>query len=344
MIRRRSAFPLRICLSNPQEYHQQMWFLILAGILAVAGVGASSQENKNDAFVDSDHDGLSDAQEQALLTQFVPQFQISSKDCSSQPAEFESAVQKPVVAAENGTIYGQAFPRAGHSEQIELHYYDLWRKDCGKKGHDLDAEHVSALLERDEAGNWKARYWYAAAHEDTLCDASQLARADTLKAESHGPELWISSGKHAAFLGPAICASGCGADRCTDIEKLSMAKVINVGEPAAVMNGATWTASREWPLGDKMRRSDFAEARITRLDRMAPDYIEWASPKKRPAQAAILGGDAAIAGVGTAMTSADSSTGKALDTASGKTGNALIKAYRGVKKALRSSAGAMERK
>lgn len=321
-----------------------MRFLILAGILTVAGAGASGQETKNSPTVDSDHDGISDAQEQALLTQFAPQFQISSKDCSSAPAEFQSAVQTPVVAAENGTIYGQAFLRAGHTEQIELHYYDLWRKDCGQRGHPLDAEHVSALLERDDAGTWKARYWYAAAHEDTLCDASQLARAHTLNAESHGPELWISNGKHAAFLGQAICASGCGADRCTDAEKLPVSKVINVGEPAAAMNGATWSGSHEWPLGDKMRRSDFSDARVARLDRMAPDYIEWASPKKRPAQAAILGGDAAVAGVGTAMTTADSSTGKALDTASGKTGNALGKAYRGVKKALRGSVRAVEGK
>jgi hypothetical protein len=253
-------------------------------------------------------------------------------------------MQKPVVAAENGTIYGQAFPRAGYTDQIELHYYDLWRKDCGKKGHELDAEHVSALLERDDGGNWTARYWYAAAHEDTLCDASQMARAKALNAEVHGPELWISSGKHAAFLGRAICASGCGADQCANTKNLSISKVINLGEPMGVMNGATWTSSREWPLASKMRRSDFTDDRVARLDQMAPEFIEWASPKKRPAQAAILGGDAAIAGVGTAMTTADSSTSKALDKASGKTGNALVKAYRGVKKALRRSAGALEGK
>lgn len=310
----------------------------------MVSVGASGQEADRGAPVDSDHDGISDAQEQALLTQFTPQFQISSKDCSSEPAEFQSAIQKPVVAAENGTIYGQAFPRAGHPEQIELHYYDLWREDCGQRGHHLDAEHVSALLERDDAGAWKARYWYAAAHEDTLCDASQMAHARALNAETHGPELWISSGKHAAFLGRAICASGCGADRCADTEKLPVVKVVNVGEPTALMNGAVWADSREWPLSDKMRRSDFSDVRIARIDSMAPDYIGWASPKKRPAQAAILGGDDAIAGVSTAMTTADSSTGKALDTASGKTGNALGRAYRGVKKALRGSVRAVEGK
>jgi hypothetical protein len=77
---------------------------------------------------------------------------------------------------------------------------------------------------------------------------------------------------------------------------------------------------------------------------MPANDIAWASPKKRPAQAAILGGDTAIAGVGTTLTTADTDTGDALDTASDKTGNALGKAYRGVKKALQSSVHAVEGK
>jgi hypothetical protein len=276
---------------------------------------------------------------------------ISRNDCSSQPAEFEPSVLKPVVAAENSTIYGQAFPRGGHTEQVELHYYDLWRKDCGQRGHNLDAEHVSALLERDSAGSWKARYWYAAAHEDTLCDASQIARANVLDAETHGPAIWISSGKHAAFLEQKICSSGCGADRCGNEEPVSISNLINVGEASAPMNGAIWAGSPEWPLGGKLRRSDFADARLTRAKRVPTGDVVWANPGKRPAQAAILGGDDAIAGVGTgmratdgALSTADGHTDAALNTASGKTGNALTRAYRGVKKALRGSVRAVERK
>jgi len=110
------------------------------------------------------------------------------------------------------------------------------------------------------------------------------------------------------------------------------------------MNGASWASSPEWPLADKLRRSDFGDARIARLDRMGPEDIAWASPKKRPAQAAILGGDDAIAIVGMALTTADVDTDQALDTATGKTGSALGRAYRGVKKALRGSVRAVEGK
>ena len=78
-----------------------------------------------------------------------------------------------MVQEENGTIYGQAFPRAGNPNQVELHYYHLWRVDCGEMGHNLDTEHVSALLGRGQTSKWKALYWYAAAHEETVCDASR---------------------------------------------------------------------------------------------------------------------------------------------------------------------------
>src|ERR1700742_3254288 len=117
---------------------------------------------------DSDFDGISDSVENELLTRFAPQFMVSPDDCSKAPALFVPSRSKPVVEDDNGTIYGQAFPRGN---QVELHYYHLWRRDCGEMGHDLDAEHVSALLQYDRnLGQWRALYWYAAAHEDTICD------------------------------------------------------------------------------------------------------------------------------------------------------------------------------
>src|SRR5579862_9354229 len=210
---------------------------------------------------DSDRDGLSDALEDALLSQFTPQFFVSSQDCSVLPAEFVPLVAKPIVQSDNGTIYGQAFPLPGHSGQVELHFYHLWRTDCGEMGHNLDAEHVSAIVIGDDAGKWKALYWYAAAHEDTVCDRSQIARAVTVGAEDRGPRIWISRGKHASFLSDILCASGCGGDDCGKMQTLAISAVINVGEPSASMNGANWVDDPHWPLATKMRRDDFTDAR-----------------------------------------------------------------------------------
>ena len=319
-----------------------MRILLLIVILSFAHPRIWGQ---SDGALDSDGDGLSDVLEKSLLTQFVPQFLISQKDCSVRPAEFVAGGLKPIVQADNGTIYGQAFPRPGKPGQVELHFYHLWRTDCGDMGHNLDAEHVSALIARDQGSGWKALYWYAAAHEDTVCDASQITRASTLSAELHGPRIWISRGKHASFLSDILCNRGCGADDCRDLQPFSVPAVINLGEPPPAADGTTWIDDAQWPLGRKMRRSDFAEARLTRLDQLSPTAIAWTNPQKRPYQAAIRGGSETIDGVGTgahatdlALNLANTKTGNALSDASGSTGNGLAKTYRGVRKALGASA------
>jgi hypothetical protein len=150
-----------------------------------AGPSVAARADAPAAAIDSDHDGLSDALEQELLVQFAPKFQTDPQDCAGVPAEFFPNLRNPVVAAEDGTIYGQATPRAlkgNAGPLVELRYFHLWKSDCGRIGHPLDTEHVSVLIERD-ADEWRALYWYAAAHQDTMCDASQIARASTLGGE-----------------------------------------------------------------------------------------------------------------------------------------------------------------
>lgn len=318
--------------------------IFLLPAVMILGLPASAQAVFPSQQQDSDHDGLSDALEIALLAQFAPQFMVSEDDCSARPAEFVPFRDRLQVQSESGAIYGQAFPREGDAAQVELHYYDLWRRDCGEMGHPLDAEHVSVLVARDGESQWKALYWYAAAHENTVCDASQIARAAAIHSERQGPEVWISRGKHASYLNESICESGCGGDRCRAMVPLGQAKIINLGEPSIPMNGASWAASPQWPLAEKMNHSDFSDARIARVDRLPATSIAWANPDKRPMQAAISGGHGALLGVSaglgatdTALDTATSGTGTALDRASGKTGSGLAKAARGIKNALRAT-------
>ncbi len=298
---------------------------------------------------DSDGDGLNDALEQKLLEQFQPTFLIGTHDCSDQPAEFQRSVAKPTVVSSNGTIYGQAFPAKDGSGEVEVHYYHLWRTDCGRHGHPLDAEHVSALLQPksgdSQSADWTARYWYAAAHEDTVCDVSQIARSSTLHAERHGPTVWISPDKHASYLSASSCSGGCGADRCTQMTKLKVSDVINLGEEKHPMNGSTFATSGEWPLAAKMRGSNFPAAQLARLDALPTDEIVWYKTGKHPAQGIIAISshtEAHLANAGSAtsgaLETADDSTAAALGTAQEHTGNALGKSYRSVKHALGTSA------
>jgi hypothetical protein len=293
------------------------------------------------ASADSDGDGLSDLLEQTLLERFAPAFLVSRRDCANVPALFVSGQTKPVVQAENGAIYGQATPQRferGVPLFVELHYYHLWSRDCGRMGHPLDTEHVSVLLKRNrtESGpqEWKAVYWYAAAHEDTVCDASQMARASTLHAEERGAKIWISRGKHASFFNEELCRHGCGGDLCEQMEPLAVSAIVNLGENAKPMNDTLWSASSQWPLATKMGRSDFQPAALARLERLPHSDIAWVNPSKRPAQSTIAAGGSTV----DALETSNRNTDSAISLAGGATGGALGTTYRSVTKALGKSA------
>lgn len=333
--------------------------------LIVATLQVGAQQSMSDAYSlrDSDHDGLSDALEQRLLDQFVPDFMMGEHDCSVTPAEFRTELRTPEVKADNGTIYGQVFPRKDATDQAltaEIHYYHLWRKDCGGHGHPLDTEHVAVLVRASDAhtasARWKAVYWYAAAHENTVCDVSQIARASTLRAEDHGATVWISPGKHGSYLNGTLCQRGCGADRCENMVPLIPTKLINLGEPGTPMNGSAFISSSEWPLSTKMSNSNFPAAPIARLNELPEADIAWFNPGRHPAQGIIAHSSSteqALAGSSRNATSAISlagtSTGDALSTAGtatvgavatggDSTGNAVQKSYRNTRHAIGISA------
>jgi hypothetical protein len=279
--------------------------------------------------IDSDQDGLSDTLEQSLLTRFAPTFMVASHECSNIPAQFQPDEKTPHVAAEDGTIYGQATPSltaSSTTHTIELHYYHLWKIDCGPHGHLLDAEHVSVLINstNPDPTKWKALYWYAAAHENTVCDVSQITRATTLHAEDHGATIWISPGKHASFLNQGLCTRGCGADSCESMQPLAIHQIINLGELTHPMNGALWSSSPQWPLAAKLTQSNFPSAPIARLETLPPTDIAWFSPGRHPAQGIIAISDSTAGAIGTS----GDDTLSAISLAGGSTGNALQKSYR----------------
>lgn len=291
--------------------------------------------------VDTDHDGLSDVREQALLERFVPRFQVSSTDCAVKPALFEEGVVKPTVMERDGTIYGQVTPREdvkGGDAVVEVHFYDLWSEDCGRIGHPLDAEHVSVLLRaktlKSPAEDWRAVYWFAAAHETTMCDASQVAGAKALDAEWQGARVWLSAGKHGAFLSEAICPQGCGGDRCVAMTPLVVMRVINLGEPGAAMHGAIWVGSPVWPLAAKMQR-DFSAATIARLEQGEGVPVEM-----NGAHGSVKGTIYVANSVASSLGTGGTNTGEALNTAGVNTGAALDHADVQTEGALTKSAKA----
>ncbi len=301
--------------------------------------------------IDSDKDGMSDDLEQSLLVQFAPKFLVGQGDCSNVPAEFQPGYSTPVVQSENGTIYGQVFPAKDPIDGApvaEIHYYHLWRTDCGSHGHPLDTEHVSVLVRASSpdllSATWKALYWYAGAHENTVCDVSQIAHASTLHAEDAGPSVWISPGKHASYLNEALCQKGCGADRCENMTALAPAKLVNLGEPGHPMNGSVFIASNAWPLAAKMAETNFPAPTLARLSGLPDSQIALSNAGRHPSQGVIAissttkqqiagGGHDTMAGISTAAGATDNSISAAGDSS----GNAIQKSYRNTVHALGTS-------
>jgi hypothetical protein len=321
-------------------------------VLLVPTLFSQDSAQPSPSSIDSDQDGLSDSLEQALLAQFAPAFMVARNDCSRIPAEFAPNRITPTVTAEDGTIYGQVFTAKSSTRDhqlVEIHYYHLWKRDCGPNGHHLDTEHVSVLvsLSADHPGpeGWKALYWYAGAHEDTLCDSSQIARAATLHAENHGPTVWISRAKHASYLNETLCQGGCGVDKCDDMVPLPPGKIVNLGEPAHPMNGSVFIASNEWPLKGKMTSTDFPPEPIARLNQLPGTDIAWFNAGKHPAQQLIAAGGStggALAGSAhnttSALATAAVSTDTAISVTQNSTGNALQKTARSTGHGLSVSA------
>lgn len=265
---------------------------------------------------DLDKDGLDDQTEAALLQSHLPRFYLSAVECDTAPSEFTAQNGTPKATARNGTIYAQAFP-ATHlgPGYIELHYYHLWAKDCGRGGHPLDVEHASILLQ-----NGIPAYHYTAAHEDTVCDVSMARKV----LPGTRAAVYISAGKHASFLSPESCNSnGCGADRCPNPAAMTVLHVRNLGEPNALLPGMEWAASSNWPLAGKMV-SDFTPVLLAQLDR-DPGPVRT-RPARRGAQTTVAVSSKPVDAVQTGARHTDS----ALHTGATQTRSFLGRAARGV--------------
>jgi hypothetical protein len=295
------------------------------------------------AAQDLDHDGLADEFEQALLDRFVPTLVLSAVECDGLPATLEPWSADPRVVDRSGTVYGHVALRAARPGrvEIEIKYFHLWGRDCGRPSHAFDVERVSALIHAPSleapADAWQAAYWYAAAHEGTVCDASSGATAESVRATGVGPYVYVSRGKHASYLNRGHCKWGCGSDLCDPGPPSPRGMIVNLGERDAPLNGATWLGSRRWGLGDKLA-TDFDPERRARFDRDPPSAVVALRVALRPVQAPILGGDTgldaillagktatlSLATAADATATAVEATGQAIGTSAGQTLRGIV--------------------
>lgn len=306
-----------------------LWCLALA---LCGAQGAPAQDAASKA--DTDRDGLSDEYEQTVLERFRPIIMVNDQDCAARPARFAAGRRDPEVVSADGTIYGQVFPVSG--DIVEVHYYTLWSRDCGRNSHPLDAEHVSVLLSNAFGQAPHPVYWYAGAHENTVCDISSGARPEAVSANGRGAKVWSSSGKHALNFRKEMCDHGCGADSCENAIELDQnGPIINLGEMNAPANGSIWIASSQWPLSGKMD-SDFLPDVRARLAATSGGTIITVRGRSavrgtlRRGDAVLDGASAGAEHTGAALDTADDHASAGIDNAAKSTGGALKRACRAV--------------
>lgn len=270
--------------------------------------------------------------EQELVRKFSPSFLVSPHDCAGVPAEFDPLSPEPKPLFANGAIYTQILrvvPNGKTGAYFEIHYHHLWSRDCGRIGHPLDAEHVSVLVHAaglsQPVDQWKAAYWLAAAHEDTICDSSHAIAAASLSAIEHGAAVWVSKDKHASFLDRGLCSGGCGRDQCEGNQPLAGPKLIPLD------TSAEWTRDPRWPLATRFQ-PEFSDALISRLDAAAGLAVAN-SQSRRQIKAVVRVSDT----TSTAMMLGPQHANKALQTADQKTDHALRKSAGAVDRSLRKS-------
>lgn len=304
--------------------------------LLLAVLFASCVPGADDRAADLDRDGLPDRLEQELLEKFAPRFLISAAECDVLPARFRPDAPDPALLEKDGTIYGRSAPW-GPGGGVELQYFHLWWRDCGRRGHPLDVEHVSVLLGRLESG-WAAEAWYASAHQGTVCDAGNAAPAAALGARDRGATVWISRGKHASFLSEDLCKGGCGGDKCGPMIPLAPPRIVNLGELDAPLNGSLWVRSPKWPFAEKLA-TDFTPDVMALLAEDKAGKVAPRSGSRRAAQALVLAGSSTAGAIETGQ----KHTGEALDTAGVSTDNALATGKKSVSRSLGRAARATGR-
>lgn len=305
---------------------------VIVAVFLVGGLAGATFTRG--AEQDADADGIRDALEQELAERFRPEFWVNADECAERPAQFQSDSVEPRVLALNGTIYVRVSPSTALGPDrtaLTLSYYHLWDQDCGPLSpHPLDVEHVSTLVEAPSldaaVSEWVALYWYAAAHEDTICDTSNAARADVVRAVTGGPHVWIARGKHASYLSRALCSQrGCGVDTCGEMMVMPPGALVNLGESDALADGVPWVASPQWPLAVKLS-SDFDVDLVSRLETSDGAVLARVNGQWRPQHVSLsIGGDVveALGTAGGGLVEAEESTSNALDRSLAAVGGAL---------------------
>jgi len=267
----------------------------LVGLFAVAACSSGGQSGPSDdrqdggsnalmpdappaAIVDNDHDGLDDAREQQLATDYLPYLSLAPDD-----------------GCPLSGLVARVRPHPDDATKILIVYSHLFERDCGLNGHVGDNEAFGIAIDPNipaPAGILAIR---TASHQNTVCE--RVTECSTCSGDGRDacdrtadggadwPVLFASKGKHGQYATQGTCSplNTC-FDSCTLNTVRDRPPVVNVGEPTAPLThdlttDGFITTANGWTEAELMNHDpwntavDFGSAGNVADDLADPEFI-----------------------------------------------------------------------
>ena len=219
------------------------------------------------SVVDNDGDGLDDAMETALATDYLPFISLDPND-----------------GCKRSGLAVRVRKHPADPTKIVVVYDHLFETDCGLNGHTGDNEAFGILLDPTKPAPAGILAIRTASHQNTPCekitDCTTCAGDARPKCELQGgvPVLYASKDKHGQYATKCSTLGTC-FDTCTLAQTAHRPPIVNIGEPEGhlVTNLTTQgfiTALNGWTKSELMNVDPWGPGDFGSAGNVADDFID----------------------------------------------------------------------
>jgi hypothetical protein len=238
------------------------------------GDGAPDAPTRDAAplVVDDDGDGLEDAYELALATDYLPFIALHPDDGCSR----------------SGLVV-RVRPHPADATKLLIIYDHLFETDCGLNGHTGDNEAFGVAIDPAIPPPGGILAIKTASHQATLCE--RVTECSTCSDDSRGacdlaaiggamyPVLYASKDKHGQYARGSQCGFGTCFDSCSSSSAPHQPPIVNAGEPgdplvADLTTQGFITAANGWTKPELMNIDPWAPGEFGSAGNIADDLVD----------------------------------------------------------------------
>jgi hypothetical protein len=203
---------------------------------SIGSNGSTGSNGSSGASNDLDQDGLDDAWETQIATEYLPYISLDPGEQCGTPDGFVVRVS----------------PHPGDPSRppryLEIRYDHLYQTDCGTSGHIGDDENIAITVDTSLPAPQGIMMIKAIAHRNTACEHdSECVQRSWSQSPCNGyatcdpgpvgatrsgyPVVYVSQNKHGDYATMNGCTFGCDFGACTLATQPDLPAILNVGEP-----------------------------------------------------------------------------------------------------------------